>query len=331
MKETIKLSHGSGGVLTHRLVNEIFLKEFDNKILRQLEDAAAIGSLAFTTDAYVVKPLFFPGGDIGKLAVCGTVNDLAMKGARPKYIAITYIIEEGFPLNDLVKITRSAETAARKAGVKIIAGDTKVVEKGSGDGLFISTSGIGFIPKGVNLSSRLVRPDDLVLINGSIGDHGVAVLNKRLSLGLSMKLKSDCASLNNLVQTMLKINKKAIHMLRDPTRGGVATTLNEISERANVGIIIEESSLPIKREVHGACELLGLDPLYVANEGKLIGIVDRRYARSLLKVMKTDSLGRQARVIGYVEKKPKGVYVKTRIGGLRPLLMLETEMLPRIC
>ncbi|MEO0225689.1 MAG: hydrogenase expression/formation protein HypE [candidate division WOR-3 bacterium] len=331
MEREIKLNHGSGGVLTHRLIKEIFLKIFNNKILRELEDSAEIGSLAFTTDSYVVKPLFFPGGDIGKLSICGTVNDLAMKGAIPKYISITYIIEEGFAIDDLHKICVSAQISARKAGVKIVAGDTKVVERGSADGIFITTSGIGVIPKGVSLSYHNVEPGDLILINGTIGDHGIAVLNKRLKLGLSMKLSSDCAALNSLVQKMLKVNKKSIRMLRDPTRGGVATTLNEISEKTNLGIIIDEASLPIKKEVAGACELLGLDPLYVANEGKLIAIVDSKYSERLIRVMKSDQLGKEAKIIGQVVKKPKGVYLRTLIGGLRPLLMLETEMLPRIC
>lgn len=333
MEKEIRLSHGSGGVLTHRLIEQVFLKEFDNKILRELEDAATVGSLAFTIDAYVVKPIFFPGGDIGKLAICGTVNDLAMKGAVPKYIAITYTIEEGFPLDDLIKVTRSAQGAARQAGVKVIAGDTKVVEKGGADKLFISTAGIGFVPKGIQLSSRKVNPSDKVLINGTIGDHGIAVINKRLNLGLSMRLKSDCAPLNHLVEKILKIDtrRQPVHMLRDPTRGGIATILNEISKSARVGIIIDERSLPIKKEVSGACEILGLDPLYVANEGKLICLVSEKYTPKILKVMRNDPLARKATIIGQVVKKPKGVFVKTLIGGIRPLLMLETEMLPRIC
>jgi len=333
MRESIKLGHGSGGVLTHRLIRDIFLKTFNNRILRRLEDAAAIGRLAFTTDAYVVKPLFFPGGDIGRLAVSGTVNDLAMKGAVPKYLSITFIIEEGFPVDELKIVSRSAQQAAAQARVKIVAGDTKVVEKGAADRLFITTAGIGIIPGGTNVSPARVRPGDVIIINGTIGDHGIAVLNKRLELGLVMKLVSDCAPLGHLVQTMLSTgsNRRAVHMMRDPTRGGVATSLNEISKQAGVGIIIDEEALPIRPAVHGACELLGLDPLYVANEGKVIAIVARKAAGRILPTMRKHPLGRNSTVIGEVVKRPRGLFLKTGIGGLRPLLMLETEMLPRIC
>ncbi len=331
--KNITLSHGSGGVLTHRLIRDIFLKTFNNRILRRLEDAAAIGRLAFTTDAYVVKPLFFPGGDIGRLAVCGTVNDLAMKGAVPKYLSITFIIEEGFPVDELKIVSRSAQQAAAQARVRIVAGDTKVVEKGAADRLFITTAGIGIIPRGARVSLARVRPDDVIIINGTIGDHGIAVLNKRLDLGLTMKLASDCAPLGNLVKAMLSTgtDRRAVHMMRDPTRGGVATTLNEIADRTGLGIIIAEEALPIRPAVHGACELLGLDPLYVANEGKVIAIVARKAAGRILRTMRRHRLGRGSAVIGEVVRKPRGVFLKTGIGGLRPLLMLETEMLPRIC
>ncbi|MDP2808295.1 MAG: hydrogenase expression/formation protein HypE [bacterium] len=339
----ILLAHGSGGRLSHELIEKVFKSRFSNAMLNQGDDSAefriqpfdkAQGKnsefrIAFTTDSYVVKPLFFPGGDIGRLAVCGTVNDLAMKGAKPLYLSVGFIIEEGFSLETLEKVADSMAAAAKEAGVFIVTGDTKVVDKGACDGLFINTSGVGVIPEGVNVSGSLAAPGDVVILSGSIGDHGAAVINARNNFGLRGNLKSDAAPLNGLVCSMLKSGM--IHVLRDPTRGGLATTLNEITGQSKVTIIIEEEKIPIKPEVKGACEMLGLDPLYVANEGKLIAIVPQEDSEKILKAMRQDLLGKDAAIIGKVEPGKPQALLTTFLGSRRPLMMLEGEALPRIC
>lgn len=324
--EIIRLGHGSGAGLTQQLIKELFVKNFK---LTSLDDGVEIENrVVVSTDAHVVQPLFFPGGDIGKLAVTGTVNDVSMKGAIPKYLLITYIIEEGFKISDLKKITQSVQKTAEKANVKIIAGDTKVVEKGKADGLYLTTTGIGFLPKGVDLSTEKIKNGNTIILNGSLGDHTIAIINAREKMELMPAPKSDCASLNELVQVMLKNGK--INFLRDITRGGLATILNEISSETNLGIIIEEKNMPIKKNVKAVTELLGLDPLYLANEGKLVSIVDGD-TKNLIKKMKNDKLGRDSAVIGKVTDEVKGVYIRTSIGGLRPLIMQDSDPLPRIC
>ncbi len=324
--EIIRLGHGSGAGLTQQLIKELFVKNFK---LTSLDDGVEIENrVVVSTDAHVVQPLFFHGGDIGKLAVTGTVNDVSMKGAIPKYLLITYIIEEGFKISDLKKITQSVQKTAEKANVKIIAGDTKVVEKGKADGLYLTTTGIGFLPKGVDLSTEKIKNGNTIILNGSLGDHTIAIINAREKMELMPAPKSDCASLNELVQVMLKNGK--INFLRDITRGGLATILNEISSETNLGIIIEEKNMPIKKNVKAVTELLGLDPLYLANEGKLVSIVDGD-TKNLIKKMKNDKLGRDSAVIGKVTDEVKGVYIRTSIGGLRPLIMQDSDPLPRIC
>ncbi|MCX5782090.1 MAG: hydrogenase expression/formation protein HypE [Elusimicrobia bacterium] len=335
--EKILLTHGSGGRLTHELIQTLFKKKFSNKVLNSLDDAAELEiyqkkgeRIAFTIDSFVVNPIFFPGGDIGKLAVCGTVNDLAMKGAIPKAIAISAIIEEGFSIEDLRKIVDSISITAKKAGVIVAAGDTKVVEKGKADKLFLTSAGIGIIEKNIYISGKNAVQGDDVIISGTIGDHGVAVIVARNDFKIKTSIKSDCAPLNNLVSQMLNVSKN-IHSMRDPTRGGLATTLNEIAQTSNVGIIIEERDIPIKNEVKSVCNILGFDPLYVANEGKLIAIVKSTDSLELLKTMKNNEYGKDAKKIGKIVKTPKGVWLRTSVKGLRPLVMLEGEQLPRIC
>ncbi|MDI6783797.1 MAG: hydrogenase expression/formation protein HypE [bacterium] len=339
VNDKILLAHGSGGKLSQKLIKELILKYFGNPILNKLDDSGIIrgqrsevrGQLAYTTDSYVVNPIFFLGGDIGKLAVSGTVNDLAMVGAEPKYLTVAFILEEGFPLADFEKILKSMQTTARTAKVQIVAGDTKVVNRGNADKIFISTSGIGLIKKGINISGANAKVGDKVLISGTIGDHGMAILAQREELALQTKLKSDCALLNSLVQEMLKVTKD-IHCLRDPTRGGLASTLNEIAQSSNIGIQINESAIPIRKEVRGICELLGFDPFYVANEGKLVAIVKSSVAEKVLAVMKKHKYGKNSAIIGEVINKPKKtVLLKTSVGGTRILDMLTGEQLPRIC
>lgn len=330
----ITLAHGSGGRLTHELIGSLFRKYFSNKALNAMDDAAEIavggGKLAFTTDSFVVNPIFFPGGDIGKLAVCGTVNDLAMKGARPIALSVAAIIEEGLEFSVLEKITASIAKAAKEAGVNVVTGDTKVVERGKADRIFLTTSGVGVIEKGADISGANARPGDEILINGSIGDHGVAVISARNEFKLKNSIQSDCAPLNGLALKMLKASKN-IHVMRDPTRGGVATTLNEIADSSGCGIIIEENLIPVKREVRAACNILGFDPLYAANEGKALVIAPAKDSGKVLSAMKKDKYGKGSARIGKVVKAPKGVWIKTSAGGLRPLVMLEGEQLPRIC
>jgi hydrogenase expression/formation protein HypE len=334
MEDRILLAHGSGGKLSHDLVEENFVPLFDNAILRKLDDSAVFelsGRLAFTTDSYVVSPIFFPGGDIGRLAVCGTVNDLAMNGAVPKYLSISLIIEEGLSMSDLQRVVASIKDAAVEAEVQIVAGDTKVVNKGSADKLFINTAGIGIIAPGVDISGSNARHGDKVVLSGPIGDHGIAVISQREGLQFSSPVESDCAPLNKLVAEMLDIGAE-IHCLRDPTRGGLASTLNELASSSWVGIRIEEDSIPVREAVQAACELLGFDPLYVANEGKLVAVVGADSAQKLLDIMRRNRYGAEAAIIGeVVSEHPGRVVMKTKMGASRIVDMLVGELLPRIC
>jgi hydrogenase expression/formation protein HypE len=332
--ETILLAHGSGSRLSHDLIEKNFLPPLANPLLARLDDSAVFdlgGRLAFTTDSYVVSPIFFPGGDIGKLAVCGTVNDLSMSGASPLYLSLSFIIEEGFTLGELKKVLSSIKAAAEEAGVKIVTGDTKVVNRGSADKLFINTSGIGVIPEGVDISGANARVGDKIILSGAIGDHGIAVMSQREGLKFSVPVQSDCAPLNKLVSQMLEASP-LIHCLRDPTRGGLATTLNEFARQSSVGISIEEEKIPVRDGVRAACELLGFDPLYVANEGKLVAIVAPNDAKKILAKMKRNKYGAEAAVIGEITDEHKGkVILKTRLGASRIVDMLSGELLPRIC
>jgi len=334
MTDKILLAHGSGGTLAHEIIRTSFLAALKNPILSQLDDSAAFaakGKLAFTTDSYVIQPIFFPGGDIGKLAVCGTVNDLAMAGAVPRYLSLAFIIEEGLPLSDLERVVNSIKQTAEAAGVAIIAGDTKVVNRGCADKLFINTTGIGAILPGVDISGHHARPGDMIILSGTIGDHGIAVLSQREGIDFTTKLKSDCAPLNGLVAAMLEAST-SIHCLRDPTRGGLASTLNEVAEQSGVGIRIEEAKIPVREEVASACEMLGLDPLYVANEGKLVAIVAPNDTEVILERMQKNQYGPDATIVGEVRKENPGrVVMKTRLGTSRIVDMLVGEPLPRIC
>lgn len=333
--DRILLAHGSGGAMSHDLIASLFIKAFQNPVLDRLDDMAVLEiggtKLAFTTDSYVVTPIFFPGGDIGKLAVCGTINDLSMSGARPLYLSAGFILEEGFPFRDLEAIIASMQKTAAQAGVQIVTGDTKVVNRGGADGVFINTAGLGRVPEGVDISGRNARAGDKVLVSGSIGDHGIAILSSRAGLEFSTRLESDCAPLNDLVARMLEVSQD-VHCLRDPTRGGLSTTLNELARQSKVAIWIEESRIPVKEEVRGACELLGLDPFILANEGKLIAIVGAAEAEKILAAMKAHPLGRDAALIGEVREEPaERVILRTSIGSTRIVDMLVGEPLPRIC
>ncbi len=334
-RDTILLGHGSGGKLSAELIRDIFLPAFQNPVLARLDDQGVVNvngqRLAMTTDSFVVKPLFFPGGDIGSLAVHGTINDLAMGGATPLFLSAAFIIEEGFAMDELRRVVDSLRRAAAEAGVQIVTGDTKVVEKGKGDGLFINTTGIGLVREGVDLSADRACPGDKVLLSGSIGDHGIAILAQREGLEFETQIQSDSAALHTLVADMLAVTS-GIRCMRDPTRGGISSTLNEIAERSRVGIEVEESSLAIHEEVRGACELLGLDPLYVANEGKLIAIVAAEAAGAVLRVMKGHCLGLEAQIIGTVKREDAGlVTMRTQFGTTRIVDMLAGDQLPRIC
>jgi hydrogenase expression/formation protein HypE len=334
MKEDkILLAHGSGGKLMQDLI-ESFLPDLANPILEKMEDSAVFdvkGRLAFTTDSYTVNPIFFPGGDIGKLAVCGTVNDLAMSGAKPLYLSLAFIIEEGLPLADLKKILASIKKAAEESGVKIVTGDTKVVDKGGADKLFINTAGVGIVPEGVDISAANAKPGDKVILSGTIGDHGIAVLSQREGLKFETPVPSDCTPLNGLVADMLSVSKN-IHCMRDPTRGGLATTLNDFAERSGAGIIIEEERVAVAKAVLAACELLGLDPLYIANEGKLVAVVPAKDADAVLASMKKNKYGRNAAIIGEAAAEHPGrVVMKTALGASRIIDVPVGELLPRIC
>ena len=334
-KDTILLGHGSGGRLSSDLMRSIFLPAFENPVLARLDDQATVSvngtRLAFTTDTYVVKPLFFPGGDIGSLAVHGTVNDLAMGGATPLFLSAAFIVEEGLSIEVLRRVVTSLQAAARNAGVEIVTGDTKVVERGSGDQLFINTSGIGSVPNHLWLSANRARPGDRVLLSGSIGEHGIAILAQREGLEFECPVKSDSAPLHTLVADMLNVSYE-IRCMRDPTRGGVSSALNEIAEQSRVGIQLEEDVIPIREEVRGACEMLGLDPLYVANEGKLIAIVAPEAADAVLQAMRRNPLGKNAQIIGTVnESSFPLVTMRTALGTSRMVDMLAGDQLPRIC
>jgi hydrogenase expression/formation protein HypE len=333
--KTIVLGHGSGGKLTHQLVQQMILPAFRNPILEAQHDGAALSMngarIAFSADSYIVNPIFFPGGNIGDLAVNGTVNDLAMCGARPKYLSASFIIEEGLPMDDLWQILTSMRVAADIAGVALVTGDTKVVDRGKGDKLFINTSGVGVIPDGVHIDPALAQPGDVIIVSGVIASHGMAIMSVREGLEFDTPIESDSAALNGLVEAIFSASS-SIHVMRDPTRGGVASALNEIAERSRVGILLRESSIPITSEVQGACEILGLDPLYVANEGKLLVFVRRQEAEKVLAAMKANPLGRQAAIIGEVVSDHDGIVVMTTsIGGNRVVDMLSGEQLPRIC
>ena len=333
--EEILLGHGSGGKLSAQLIERLFVPAFRNPLLDALDDQAILtveaSRLAFTTDSYVVTPIFFPGGDIGELAVNGTVNDLAVGGAQPLALSLAFILEEGLPLADLRRVVESARQAAERAGVRIVTGDTKVVGRGSGDKIFVNTSGIGIVPPGVDLSSRNVRPGDVVLLSGPIGDHGVAILSQREGLTFAGEIASDTAPLHELVAAALAASPR-IHAMRDPTRGGVAATLVEIASRQRVGIEVDERAIPVRDVVRGACEILGLDPLLVANEGKLVAFVPARDASAVLAAMRAHPLGRDAVRIGHVtDEHPGTVLLRTPIGGDRILDLPFGEALPRIC
>jgi hydrogenase expression/formation protein HypE len=332
-EDKILLAHGSGGKLMHDLI-ESFLPALANPILEKMDDSAvfeASGRLAFTTDSYTVNPLFFPGGDIGRLAVCGTVNDLAMSGARPLYLSLAFIIEEGLPVAELKKILASIREAAEEAGVKIVTGDTKVVDQGSADRLFINTAGVGIVPEGAEISAANARPGDRIIVSGNIGDHGIAVLSQREGLKFRTPIPSDCAPLNGLVADMLAAAAN-IHCLRDPTRGGLAVTLNDFAGQSSAGIIIEEGKIPVDKAVLAAAELLGLDPLHIANEGKLAAAVAPDDVDAVLAAMKRNKYGKNAAVIGEVVREHPGqVVMKTSLGASRIVDMPVGELLPRIC
>jgi hydrogenase expression/formation protein HypE len=331
----ITMAHGSGGILSHQLIDKMFLPAFENDILAEGHDGAMFdipaGRLAYTTDSFVVSPVFFPGGNIGDLSVNGTVNDLVCCGAVPLYLSVGFILEEGLPMEDLWKIVISMKEAANNAGISIITGDTKVVDRGKGDRIFINTSGIGIIREGIHISPHGCKQGDVVIVSGRIGDHGVAIMSARSGLEFETTILSDSAALNGLADQVFKCTKN-IHVLRDPTRGGLATTLNEISKSAEVGIVLEENKIPISEEVKGACEILGLDPLYIANEGKLIIILPEREAINVLNTIHEHPLGRDASIIGRITNDHPGIVrMTTTIGSSRIIDMLTGEQLPRIC
>jgi hydrogenase expression/formation protein HypE len=334
-KDTVLLGHGSGGKLSAELLRDVFLPVFANPVLAKLEDQAVLevagARLAFTTDSFVVKPLFFRGGDIGSLAVHGTVNDLAMGGARPLALSAAFILEEGFALAELRRITESMAQAAERAGVSIVTGDTKVVERGSGDGVYINTAGIGLVADGVSVSAANARPGDAVILSGAIGDHGATILTEREGLELEGALTSDSAPLNGLVEAILAVTR-GLRAMRDPTRGGLASTLNEIAGQSRVGIEVREEAIPVHAGVRGACEVLGLDPLYVANEGKMVAIVPANAADAVVAAMRAHPLGAEAAVVGVVtDKHPGLVTMRTAFGTSRIVDMLAGDQLPRIC
>jgi hydrogenase expression/formation protein HypE len=337
----IDMGHGAGGKAAAQLIEELFLPALDNPFLRQGDDGAALplpvfpegpGQLVMATDGHVVSPLFFPGGDLGCLAVHGTVNDVAMMGAMPLYLSASFIIEEGYPLADLQRLVQSMGVAARKAGVPVVTGDTKVVEQGKGDGVFISTTGVGVLPPGVSVSGRNARVGDVILLSGTLGDHGVAVLSRRESLAFETTIESDTAALHTLVADLMAAAPGAVRVLRDPTRGGLATSLNEIARQSGVGMRLQEAAIPVKTQADAACELLGLDPLYVANEGKLVAIVAPEAAETALAALRAHPLGADAARIGEVTTDPHHfVQMETRFGGRRVVDWLSGEQLPRIC
>ena len=332
---TIVMGHGGGGKLSAELIEHIFVPAFRNSALEVMADSSVLpvptGRIAFSTDTYVVRPLFFPGGSIADLAVNGTVNDLAMSGATPMYLSAGFILEEGFPIAQLAAIAERMGDAARTTGVQIVTGDTKVVEKGHGDGCYINTAGIGIVPDDIHIGPTLARPGDIVLLSGTIGDHGMAIMSVREGLAFETILKSDSAALQGMVASLLEFAPH-VHVLRDPTRGGLATSLNEIAAQSNVGILIEERSLPILPDVQSACDLLGMDPVYIANEGKLVAIVDPCVADDVLRAMQQDKHGGRAAIIGSVTSKHPGMLAAiTAIGGTRNIPLEIGEQIPRIC
>lgn len=336
--EKITLSHGSGGKATHNLIEGVFAPAFSNPLLDAMDDAATFAvdgtgqRLAFTTDTYVVNPLFFPGGDIGRLAVHGTINDLAMAGAQPLYLSAGFILEEGFPIADLRRIVASMATAAKEAGIAIVTGDTKVVQRGKADGLFINTAGIGVVHNPWLVGQTQLQPGDKVLLSGSVGDHGIAVMLAREALDIETEVQSDTAPLHDLVATLFAAVGDGIHCMKDPTRGGVATALNEMALGSEVAIALDEQAIPVHAEVRGACEILGLDPLTIANEGKLLAVVAPEKAEAALAAMRSHPLGCEAALIGEIQADPAGmVFLRTDIGGMRVLDMLVGDPLPRIC
>jgi hydrogenase expression/formation protein HypE len=348
----IVMGHGAGGRKMHRLIKNVFVKHFGSPALRKLADGAVLPGLqvkmgtvprsartrgtvpifprlVMTTDSYVVQPLFFPGGDIGKLAVCGTVNDLAVMGAKPRFISLAFVIREGLEVARLEAICRSIAAACRKAGVQVVTGDTKVIERGDEEELYVNTTGIGTLLPRTQLGPERVKPGDAILINGPIGEHEAAIAVARGAYRFKGKAESDCAALDGLILPLL--SKPGVKLMRDPTRGGLATTLNEFAEATGLGFVVDEAALPISSHVHGVAELLGLSPLYMANEGKVVVVADKKAEDRLLAKMRTHRLGRESASIGEVVKEREGVWLKTRLGSLRPLIMLEGEQLPRIC
>ncbi len=337
LDKTISLSHGSGGRLTHELITELFVTHFDNEVLRNQADSALLQvnreNLAFTTDSFVVDPVFFPGGDIGKLAVCGTVNDLAVSGAKPLWLSASFIIEEGFEMDQLEKIVRSMAAEAKVAGIQIVTGDTKVVDHGKCDKVFINTAGIGLLdPERIHISTaEHVKTGDKIIVNGPIGEHGVAILAARESLGFELQIDSDCASLNHLIAKMTDRTGE-IHFMRDATRGGLATVLCELASRKKLGIQLDELLIPIREKVKGTCEIFGFDPLYMANEGRVVVVAGAEVADELIRIMQSDPLGKESAIIGeIVPDHPGQVVLQTEVGGKRIIDMLAGEQLPRIC
>lgn len=334
--DRIMLAHGSGGTMMRELIEEVFVEEFDEQQLREhLDDAASLPfagpRLAFTTDTYVVHPIFFPGGDIGRLAVCGTVNDVATAGAVPLYLSVGFVLEEGFPVDDLRRVLESMRDAAREAGVHIVTGDTKVVEKGHGDGIYINTAGVGLLPEGRDVSSKNLKPGDKVLVSGTMGDHGIAIVSIREGLQFSTDIETDAAPLNHLVAAVLEAAPD-VRCFRDPTRGGLSSTLNELAGASGVSITVQEAAVPVREQVRGASEMLGYDVFQVANEGKMVAIVPAEQADAALEAMKAAPYGEDAAIIGEVaEGNPGKVYVHTGFGATRIMDMLVGEQLPRIC
>lgn len=333
--DIITLSHGSGGKRTHELINKIFYKYFINEILMQQGDSSIIknlgGKIAVTTDSYVINPIFFPGGDIGKLSICGTVNDLAVSGAKPLYITVGFIIEEGLEITELERVVISMAETAKSCDVKIVAGDTKVVERGKGDKLYINTTGIGVFENDLDLMSRRIEEGDKVIVSGTLGDHGITILCEREELNFEAQIESDCNSLHLLIKDILEVSKK-VKIMRDITRGGLATTLKEIIQEKEMSIVLHEKDIPVREEIGAICEILGFDPVYIANEGKVVVIVSKEDADRVLQTMKNNPLGKNAQVVGEVVKDNGGkVYLKTEINGTRTLDMVEEDLIPRIC
>lgn len=334
--EIITLSHGSGGKATNKLIDNLFYKYFNNEFLLQKNDSSVLpvinGKIAMSTDSFVINPIFFEGGDIGKLAVCGTINDICMSGAKPLYISVGFIIEEGLPISELEKVVQSIAKTANEAGVEIVTGDTKVVEKGSCDKIYINTTGIGIIEENrAYLGGDKVKNGDKIIISGTLGDHGMCIMNKRENLGFESSIKSDCCLLNKLIEDILSASNN-VKVLRDPTRGGLATTLNEIIEHGNISMEIAEEFIPVKPEVDAMCEILGLDPLFIANEGKVVVIVDKNDADNVLNIMRQNPVGKDSVLLGEAINDGKNkLYLKTKIGGRRIINMPEGEILVRIC